>query len=92
MNSNNCTLKRGVNSQEKVWSLVVDKYSRSIKRVRRKEESVVRDWDRRRGKKGFLKADNLGVIARKEVTEVIAVGDEASKVPLDQRQEEVVGW
>ena len=83
-------MKRGVNSQEKVWSLVVDKYSRSIKGVRRKEESVVRNWDRRRGKKGFLKADNLRIIARKEMTEVIAVGDETSKIPLYQSQDEIV--
>ena len=85
-------MKRGVNSQEKVWSLVVDKYSRSIKGVRRKEESVVRNWDRRRGKKGFLKADNLRIIARKEMTEVIAVGEETSKVPLDQRHDGVIEW
>ena len=92
MNSNDCTLKRGVNSQEKVWSLVVDKYSRSIKGVRRKEESVVRNWGRRRGKKGFLKTDNLRVITRKEMAEVIAVGNETSKVPLDQSHDGFVEW
>ena len=40
-----------------------DKHSRSMKGVRRKEESVFRNWYRRRGEKGFLKADNLRVVA-----------------------------
>ena len=88
INFDDCTLKRGVNIQEKVWSLVVEKYSRSMKGVRRKEEGVVRNRDRRGGKKGFLKADNLRCIARKEMTKVITVGDETSKIPLDQRQDE----
>ena len=67
----------------------MNKHSRSMKGVRRKEESVVRNWDRRGGKKGFLKADNLRCIARKEMTKVIAVGDETSKIPLEQSQDEM---
>ena len=67
----------------------MNKHSRSMKGVRRKEESVVRNWDRRGGKKGFLKAHNLRCIARKEMAEVITVGDETSKIPLKQRHVEM---
>ena len=70
----------------------MNKYIRSINGVRRKEESVFRNWDRRIGKKSLLKADKLRAIARKEVTEVIAVGDKTSKVPLDQRHDGFVEW
>ncbi len=54
--------ERCVNILEDVWGLMVDKDSRGSKGVRGEEEIIIRNWNRRGGKKGFLKTYNLGFI------------------------------
>lgn len=56
--------------------------TRRGKGVRGEEEIIVGGWNRRGDNEDFLKTHDLGLIARKEVAEIISMGSETSEVPL----------
>ena len=70
---------------EDIWNFMVNKDGRRSKGTLGKENIIVGDWNRRRGKKSFLETDNLRFITREKMTEVVSMGGETSNIPLKKR-------
>lgn len=69
---------------------MVDEDRRRGNRVRRGEETIARNWDRRMGKEGFLEANNRRLKRGKEMAKIVTMRAETSDVPMKKRHKRKV--
>ena len=86
-NTNYSAGNRGLDSGKDISSFMMNENSGGGERVRRGEEVIVGNGDRRRREKCLLETDNRGFIRREEMAKVMTVGAETAKIPVKNGHE-----